>query len=389
MIRKVVNTSSKVIYYNTITNKTLKNIYDLIDIELIRNSDLKSHEKNISNYFIRPDNYCNVIKGLYPIPPKSAWVFNDKLITNDKSDEIKYDYCLDKTTFFTSLERQIKIIGDKKIGVELSGGLDTAIIIGLLKHFNIFPFLVGSFSNKYEFRTESIIQRNLTNNYSCYSFLDKNNTQPFTELKNTPLHQLPSSTSLYHYFANSIANEFKKNGTEIVLSGMGLDLLFCENPNYEQQKTMTSPWQTWMLDDNWFNEYIYNEKGIIYKSGAASSIIIKSICSLRRHEKEDSQKKWARDFFKEYLPEELTKYYYKADNSGEFLEGLWNAKKDIVDLYKLTYDITKFNEFNSNSLELMFENLQICNESKDKQILAHISFANWVNSLVTNSIIKV
>jgi hypothetical protein len=285
-------------------------------------------------------------------------------------------------------ERLSSVIDNKKIAIELSGGLDTAIVIGIVKHLGFDPFLVGMRSSRYELRTESFIQAKYAESFKNVCLLNADDSLPFSNLKSSPLHQHPSSSSLYYMHALRIAEECERENVNTILSGMGFDALLCESVNKTETNAMPNNWYTWMLDDNWFRENIYSKYNMNYTSGAASQLIIKSIWALRKTQNEDLKKWWARNAFKEYLPTELVNYSYKADNSGGFLDGFLNSRNEISEIYNVAYEITKFKEFEKSELKALYANAHIVDENKDKLILSRVSFANWIFGLVRENIIS-
>ena len=92
------NPTRNYIYFNRKSKQVDNDFYDLINIDLIRKSNLKAHEKNISNFFSRPDQYQEVIDGISLVPPRSRWKFdgnkfhclNERIVssnfTNKKSE---------------------------------------------------------------------------------------------------------------------------------------------------------------------------------------------------------------------------------------------------------------------------------------------------------------
>ena len=372
---------------NLLKKAGINTVDDLINIDLIRKSNLKAHEKNISNFFSRPDQYQEVIDGISLVPPRSRWKFDGNKFHCLNERIVSSNFTNQKSELLQITKRLSSVFKNKKIAIELSGGLDTSLVIGIIKHLGFDPFLVGMRSSRYELRTESFIQDRYAVSFKNVCLLNANDSLPFTNLKTTPLHQYPSSSSLYYMHALRIAKECEKQGTNIILSGMGFDALLCEGVNKIENNTMPNNWYTWMLDDNWFKENIYNKFNISYSSGAASQLIIKSIWALRKTQNEDLKKWWARNEFMEYLPTELVNYSYKADNSGGFLDGFINSKNDIADIFKVAYDITNFEEFSVNELNDLYANVHLVDENKDKLILGRVSFANWIFGLVRENII--
>ena len=362
--------------------------YDLLNFDLIRKANLKSHEKNISSFFSRPDQQQEVIDGISLIPPRSRWNFDGNKFHCINERKVSTNYKNKISDLLLISKRLISVFDNKKIAVELSGGLDTSIVIGILKHLGYDPLLVGTRSSRYELRTETFVQDKFAQSFKNVCLLNDNDSLPFSNLKSTPLHQHPSSSSLYYMHALQIAKECDKEGTNIILSGMGFDALLCESLNKIENNTMPDNWYTWMLDDNWFKENIYSKYNMSYSSGAANQLIIKSIWALRKGQNEDLKKWWGRNEFKEYLPAELVNYSYKADNSGSFVDGFLNSKNDISDIFNIAYDITKFKEFSKSALNDLSANIHLADENRDKLILARVSFANWIYGLVRENIIQ-
>ena len=382
------NPTRNYIYFDRKTMHVHYVLYDVINLDLIRKANLKAHEKNISSFFSRPDQYQEVIDGISLVPPRSRWKFDGNKFHCLNERIVSSNFTNQKTELLQITKRLSSVFDNKKIAIELSGGLDTSIVIGIMKHLGFDPFLVGMRSSRYELRTESFIQDKYAESLKKVCLLNANDSLPFSNLKSTPLHQFPSSSSLYYMHAFRIAKECDKEGTNVILSGMGFDALLCESVDKIENNTMPNNWYTWMLDDNWFKENIYSKYNISYSSGAASQLIIKSIWALRKTQNEDIKKWWARNEFKEYLPAELVNYSYKADNSGGFLDGFLNSKSDISDIFNVAYDITKFKEFSKSELNDLYANVHLVDENKDKLILARVSFANWIYGLVRENIIQ-
>lgn len=382
------NPTRSYIYFNRKSEQVHIDLSDFLNIDLIRKSNLKAHEKNISNFFSRPDQYQEVIDGVSLVPPRSRWKFDGNKFHCLNERIVSSNFTNQKSELLQITERLSSVFENKKIAIELSGGLDTSLVIGIIKHLGFDPFLVGMRSSRYELRTESFIQDIYADSFKNVCLLNANDSLPFSNLKTTPLHQYPSSSSLYYTHALRIAKECEKQETNIILSGMGFDALLCESVNKTENNTMPKNWYTWMLDDNWFRENIYSKYNMSYSSGAASQLIIKSIWALRKTQNEDIKKWWARNAFKEYLPTELVNYSYKADNSGGFLDGFLNARNDISDIFNVAHEITKFKEFNQNELNALYANVHLVDENKDKLILSRVSFANWIYGLARENIIS-
>lgn len=382
MLKMIISNPTRYyVFFNRQTNLIHNEIYGIIDLDKLKNANLKAHEKNISLYCPRPDEYSEVIEGIIPIPPRSRWDYDGKRFHCINHASVSSNFEPDFAGLISICKRLLSVNVDKKIAVELSGGLDTAIIIGLLEHLGVSPFLVGIRSSRYEFRTESYIQDSYKKMFKSVNLIDDKEALPFKDLQSAPLHQLPSSTSLYYKVASRIAEECHKEEMDIVYNGMGFDALLCDHPNSSKNNTIPNSWHSWMLDDNWLNEHVYHKYNLAYISAAASSLIVKSVWALRQNQGEDAKKWWGRSAFKEMIPNELVNYAYKADNSGKFLDGLYAAENDISKIFNTTYSITKFKEFSPSAFSQLFDALHLADENKDKLILARLSFATWIYGL--------
>jgi hypothetical protein len=119
-----------------------------------------NHEGNVILGPLNRSAWLPVLANYLPIEPGQKWIPQSRSVVecnvNAKKGEKYLSDFLDITeTFFKRFE-------GKHIGVQLSGGMDSSLIIGLLKHFGIPYSLVGMSSERYEFRTEKWIQQKLS-----------------------------------------------------------------------------------------------------------------------------------------------------------------------------------------------------------------------------------
>jgi len=284
-------------------------------------------------------------------------------------------------------ERILRLVDSKAIAIELSGGLDTSIIIGLLESFGMRPLLVGTKNDNYEFRTERYIQ-GLYENSMDSVLLSNQACLPFSKLDTCPSHQLPSSTSIFYSHATAIAGVCLQRQRRVLFNGMGFDGFLCDNIPDVFSSRMADVWSPWALDDNWFNEYVYSRYGISYKSGAASRYLLRIIVSMRAGKSEDLQKRWARKLFERYLPFELVQYTYKGDNCGAFIEGFLGSEESIRKIFKESYRITNSPIFGEGVFESFAANIHKNDDVTDKLILSTVSLATWIYGLVRDEKIK-
>ena len=178
-----------------LANVILENIWDKITCEDLSKSSFNNHYINSSRYIQSPDYYKPVFKNIYPIPPRSKWQYDGILFKCTQSLEVYNS----NYNFFDLIQKFIRPLNKYKIGVELSGGLDSSIIISMLIANGIEPFLIGFSCDRYEFRTERHIQSLYKNKVQNTILLDSRQILPFQNLLNCPSHQLPNPTSLYYF----------------------------------------------------------------------------------------------------------------------------------------------------------------------------------------------
>lgn len=388
MIIQINNPNKKVAYFDRATQSIRENIWDLLTFDRLRSANLMAHEHNVCRYIPRPDQYKEVLYGIVPIPPRSRWLYDGNIFVTNNNSSIQESSKADLTDLLLSVGRLLIPIKRKKIAVELSGGLDTSIIIGILDYLGVNPLLIGLKSDRYEFRTERAIQELFRKKFPSTQLIPHEENLPFKNLVNTPLHQLPSPSSVFHAQGIPIAKLCKQNEISILFTGMGVDALLCDSPNLNGHHKHPDSWFSWALDDNWFNESVYVQSGISCPSAASSNSIIQIIWSMRQGQAEDSQKWWARSKFASFLPSELVNFAYKADHNGLYLDGIWNAEDEIRTIFQTAFEITKFNELNQRSFYDLIRNIQCRDDKKDKLFLARASFANWINALARENVIR-
>ena len=122
--------------------------------------------------------------------------------------------------------------------------------------------------------------------------------------------------------------------------------------------------------------------GIELVSFFSDKDIINNITSLRIGQGDDSLKIWARKFFKEYIPIELSEYAYFADFFGYSMSGLNGAMPSFKMLFEEAYDYLKHPVFSEKNIKklintdvLLFEYNTYC------EFASKLSLAVWLHSL--------
>jgi hypothetical protein len=369
---EIKNNTDKMMFFNKSSGILEKDIWKHLTFDTLSNANYDNHLKNTRHLIQSPDIYEPVINEIYPIPSKSSWHFSGTKFICSQNLMVQKN-SIDIKKIFHKIIRPLK---KYKIGVELSGGLDSSLIISILRQNGIEPFLIGFSSNRYEFRTERHIQELYKNESVEYELIDSSDLYPLKGLLNTPQHQLPYHSSLWYYSKSFIANRCKEHNIDLLFSGMAGDTIFCEKVG----NSFPYEWHNWQMDYGWFHEYVFIDQGLKYMPVYSKSLV-DEIFKLRKNQEYDSQKKWARDFFKDYLPNELVSYNYKSDYIGEVLEGIKRAYSDISELFYITNKILKSKEFSKEKLSILFNQIEKYDNDQLNEIFSKVSFANWIYSL--------
>lgn len=377
---RVCNPHRSTSYYDTAKGCLRNDIWDLLTINRLREANYSAHASNISHFIARPDRHAQILAGIIAIPPRSIWLRHGDKWSVALASDCKPVKKATLEGITKTASRLLHVLDKKALAVELSGGLDTSIIIGLLNDMGLNPLLVGFSSDKFEFRTEKVIQDKYA---SCTEavLLPQDESLPFSGLLDCPSHQLPSSTSLFYTHALSVAKVCVSKNIRILLSGMGFDSLLCDAIPDTLTKECADLWSPWTLDDNWFNEYVYSRHNIVYKSGAASRYLMRIVTSLRSGKGEDTQKRMTRKIFERYLPVELVRYAYKADNCTGFIEGFLQNETLVRTVFREARKITRRAEFDSNVADTLLQNIHKNEDAIMKSVLSRVSFATWLYCL--------
>lgn len=357
-------------------------VLDDLSLEL-KNFDWENfHPENLeynhlNNIINKPDERP-IISDYLPFKHKMKWLEETRICyiqTEPIIEKVSYDDFLKSAlTFFEKFK-------NKKIAVQLSGGLDSSIIICLLKYFNI-PFtLIGMFSDRYEFRTEKIIQNKLAEFTTSNKLIDFENNLPFSNLSKIPDFNYPDLSCINYSADKAMAEACASFNIDFLFSGEGGDFVFSHEINSEETKY---PWSPTEFYDNWLNENIYNKVGCELVPFYGDEKIMNCIFNLRRGEKEDWSKKWARNYFKDLLPKELVTYSYYADFWGIYCKGILNTIEEMQNLISTAYAISKNQFFAPENFKAMFsKNILNLDRSTYSKIEAKVAAAAWVNSNFT------
>jgi hypothetical protein len=274
----------------------------------------------------------------------------------------------------------------RQIGVQLSGGLDSSIIIALLNFFKI-PFkLIGLANKRYEFRTESHVQNILTSWAEETILIDYETCLPYSLIDKVPPHQYPEEFIRTFGPDYTMAKEAKEHGVEVLLTGQGGDNVLGDQV---KENPMDLKWMPHTYNQGWLEDLVYSPQGIELVAFFADESISELLYNLRLGQNEDLSKVWARQFFKEFIPKELAEYTYHSDFWGFVISGVQEVMPKLPLLFEQTYDLTQNKFFNKQKVsELMAIDLLDHKKETYMQIEPLLGIAVWIDSLVRGGIIK-
>jgi hypothetical protein len=353
-------------------------IWDQLEQGLWRYIIPENYEYNVKQGMLNRTSWRPELKDILPIYPGMKWCDQQKQRVDPYFVPIEQESCL--KDFLIAAESFFEPYLEKKIGVQLSGGLDSSIIIGLLKYFGI-PFsLVGMFSTSYAFRTERHIQQILAECGNTSILINYEDHLPFSELQLVPKFQYPDNLCLNFSADNAMALECENLGIDVLFTGNGGDNVFAEKvPAIPDQCT----WRPQVFIDSWLNDIVYAPRSVQLKPFYADKQIMNTIFNLRKGQQEDNLKVWARQFFKDFLPDELVNYTYCADFWGLYIDGLHGSISKVRDLCNSAYELTENSYFSNKSVsELLNQDLLNANKSMYQEIESRLSLAVWLNALI-------
>lgn len=370
-------TEPNVQFIKTISGETNINIWHLLKAGVWKNANVNCFESNNLKGVLKRDQWQAVMPDIMPLYPGMRWNASLK-----QMEEPKFVPKVKETNLLhiiAAANRFFKKYDGKRIGVQLSGGLDSSIIIGLLHYLKIPFWLVGMTSQRYEFRTERYIQHKLMPLAQDTVLIDYEKHLPLSELLNVPPHQHPELLSINYSSENAMAEACNQLGIEVLLTGDGGDNLFAEALPTDPADC---PWLPQVFSDPFPADLIYAPKGVQLVPFFADADFMDGIFNLRRGMNEDNAKRWARKYFESSLPPELVKYNYCADFWGLYVSGLQKAIPTIKELFEQAYQLTKNDLFSPKEVAKLFGQDFLDVKKEMYQVIeARTAFAVWLNGL--------
>jgi hypothetical protein len=380
------NESNRIIYYNVHSNKIISELEALNQASSITHEDYYNFISNGLNTLRRPGTY-KYFNGLAAVPPQTLIKVdkaNYHILENIPQHKINPNYSL------TDLKNEIKFLlqkyEGKKIGVELSGGLDSSLVIEALLEFKIDPVLIGFSSDSFEFRTERIVQNYYKNKVSESILLKYEDNFAFDNLKETPIHPIPVSESHFFQRHKTVALTAKNMGVDILFSGEAGDQILSFPVDVSPNETIPCEYGYWCLAEHWSDQYVFENYGTQYISGLALGNIPSIILSLRNGHKWDPMKLWARNTFKHCLPRELSHFAYTAFHNSWIGTGLTQASDSIAEISEIAYAKYKIEALKPNTMKNSANAYSTFNEEKRKYFLSNLAFVTWYFALINKNL---
>lgn len=267
----------------------------------------------------------------------------------------------------------------RHIGVQLSGGVDSSIVIGLLRACGIPYSLVGLSTERYEFRTERHVQLKLAEECGNAELIDYEQCLPLAGLETVHSHAWPDLSSINFASDTCMAAACNRLGIEVLFSGSGGDVILGtevpENPD-------DCDWHPQIFNYPWPKEVVYAQHGVELVAFYDDPQIVNGLYNLRRGQRDDAKKLWARQFFRNFLPSELVDFTYCADFWGVYVDGLQGALNTIRNLNSQAYELTGFGYFEPSSLEcLLSEDLFQTKKTLYQKIESRAALSVWINGI--------
>jgi hypothetical protein len=378
---KIKNETDNILYYSIDRNLFVD---ENEAIDLARSFKTDSYYNFMSNGMntLRRPGIYKYFSGLAAIPPGT--IVNAEINHYEINSQIK-NYKIDYSKSISDLLREIQTIlsgfNDKKIGVELSGGLDSSLIIETLLKFGVDPVLIGFSSDKFEFRTERVIQNIYEKRVKNSIMIKYENCLAFDNLKDTPIHPIPVTES--HFFNRhlTVAKTAQEYKVDILFSGEAGDQLLSFPNNIINNSQIPIEFSYWCLAEQWSNQYVFQNLGVNYLSGMALGAIPSLILSTRGLQPWDPMKLWARNKFKECLPKELSGFAYTAFHNGWVADGLINAAETIEEISETAFKALKIHDLNPQTMKFQAKGYSTFEEEKRKVFLMNLAFVCWYYSI--------
>lgn len=372
-------------FYNRETGKIQPDIWQELREGLWRTFDVDNfvYNESLPSSGARRHEYKPIFRQFEPIFEGFYWDYTRGCMAEERF----YPPICSHTTYDTFMEvarAYFRRYEGKRIGVHLSGGLDSSLIMALLHHFGI-PFVaIGMSSERWEFRTERVVQHRIGALATEMLLLNMDDYGKFDETKHLCL-PYPAMLCYHNEGEQAMIDAFVERGVEVVFTGQGGDSVLMDDvpqgavgEGFNIRNEFCFP-----IEEEW-----YAQHGLALVSFFADKDIITQLVNLRRGQGRDMMKTWARQFFKEILPWELSEYDYKADYIGYWVRGLEEMRQYIRPLFQEAYRLLGHSAFNEQAIVALEEaNLNALETDDFMAFTACMRVAIWLRALQREGII--
>lgn len=360
-------------FVETATGFTHEDLWQEMRAGLWKHADLLAHEQNTHLGLSARSDWRPVFPSYQALAPSQTWDATTGRVVEAPFPPFASPASLPDaaTSFFRSLSAD-------RIGVQFSGGLDTSLIIGLLRHLSIPHTLIGFTTARYEFRTEAFVQAVLSEGAQDPILLDYEHSLPMAKLDQVPRHQQPNISACNFASNHTLAQACVSAGVTVLLTGAGGDVLLGSDAT-----ASACPWLPGIFHDEWSDDLVYRPQGVRLVPFFAQPGVAAALWALRRGSGEDIQKTWARQFFADLLPRQLSEFTYTADFWGLYIDGFQQAVRALKRLHERAYELTELDYFHPRHLALIDGSATLdCDQWRAQSIEARASSAAWAVSLL-------
>lgn len=374
---KVHNTSRGIRYIDAVSGH-LKDFHQAqASINLSKN-DFNNYASQSMSPLLRPNTYLP-IGGHFVAPPRTNWQLEDGRLSYHRTDGIE-GACAHESgeKLISTIRRYTALLKGQRAAVELSGGLDSTLVVRMLRLVGAEPSLIGFQSDRYEFRTEREIQNHLMSESRSAVLLD-DHVSLFTNLQAVPPHPMPSISSLFYDRHRLLANAAESLGVSYVLSGVGGDSLLVDEVATAEYPSLDRLFG-WEFNDLWSQDVVYRPLGIHHYCPYSFRHIARILHAMRFGECRDDMKLWARKKFAPYLPRELSMFAYKASHDGLYAAAIKRQSSYILAFMRCAYERCGLSALAPESIKPVLENWPLVDQRHQQLFLIKLSFGVWVNS---------
>jgi asparagine synthetase B (glutamine-hydrolysing) len=381
MARLIPNNTSKILYYRAEDGQVIDTAELSARPPWPSREDVDRHLANGLFVLRRPGTYLP-IAGICALPPRTQWWMTNNVYkfagdlrpprAKTGTVEAALDY---------GRRLLVRMGRHSRLGVELSGGLDSSIVIEFLLRQGVPVSLIAFTSKRYEFRTERAIQSHYEQRCSSVHLIPYEESPAFSQLEEVPPHPFPAQESLFFARHRAAAKACHELGIDVLFSGeAGDQLLGFEPERCDAGGRAPAGYAYWNLAELWSHQHVHIPQGNSYVSAIALGRLPSMILQARSSLGPDHMKLWIRHKLRDYLPPMLTEYAYKAFHDGWVIDGLIAASRAIRRMSKCAYEITRHPELEPGLMEASSKQYRVLNEKDRTRFLARLSFVTWVYS---------